>query len=339
MLRKILMAAALVSAPMATATVELQNVTGVSSHNFANALISYEIYGGLAGPTCAVQDGVSTCDSCKEVTGLQTCNRKKIYPSLNVGITFASDKSSGVPAIFFDDIRIAVGSAADKGASVSLSLPWSEICQRLSNGSSFLSPDCVDRLGVAQRWTGTFKVGIDVNNDGILSIADGDDYSYVAIVVLDPDPSRYGDYDTIDNHEENLLAPTPKPGITQFMVDGGKGKIYLSDFMAGAGFPTTALGKISQVNVYISKNGFITRSGEVEPVAVPLEYINDEGVVGIGPFESGTDVYVRTSVSDPAGNEMFFTSDLAIMNLCGSLNPTPPFSGTAGSCPFATTTE
>lgn len=325
---------------MASAAIKFTGVAGASNSNIAAGTgTNVIIYGGMAGSCDQTDTGndTSTCNSCDKAAGLTTCNRQKIYPNLRLRISYTSDSTDGRPILMFDTLVLKVeASSVTKGNTATVDIPWSQICNQIQN---LTSSTC--ESGGAQNMPGTFKIGVDGNSDG--TIGTGDDSTSFQIIVVDPDPLDAGDYDTIDNSAVNDVDPLgPKKGISQFVAYPGDEKVYIDDIEAGSGFPATAMGNLTTINVYASKTGFITSPAGQTPKTLTIE--NTAGGFSVtnkivSDLDNGAPIYFRISEVDPAGNEVYFTSNDAINNLCGVMPPAlpvPPFDGSAGqACPFA----
>ena len=311
------------------AAITITGADGASATNLASG-VTPAIYGGLAG-TC-VADTLVTCDSCATAVGLEPCNRARINPALRLRIAYNSNAVAGRPiltnaagtfTIYTSPTSVAKGSTAVVDAT------WGTICPYLTVGTG--DATCISTTSGASI-SDSLKIGIDVNTNGILDT--GDESTTVQITVLNPDPLASGDFDTIEDCATNLTDN--KPGICYFMAYPGDQKIFFEDSESGAGFPTTALGTVTKINVYASTTGFITKPSDATPSVLTVENTEITNKV-INGLENGVPHYFRVSVSDPAGNEVYFTSDNAITTACGSLTPTAPFDGTGGGtlCPFA----
>lgn len=323
------------------AAVKITGVGGASNSNLTSGTNPI-IYGGLAGfgvTACTSADGLTPCDGCASAPGLQICNRSRIDSSLRLRITFTSDTATGRPILMYDTTTVEIeASSVSKGSPATIDTTWGNICTYIPNSG----PGC---RTTAQSMTGTFKIGIDANSDG--TIGTGDDSGTVQIIVLDPDPTGTTDYDQITHCSDNASLTPPKPGICGFTAYPGDKKIYFDEVEAGAGFPTTAMGTLQKVNVYYSATGFITSPAGADYKQLTIEQ-TDTGYDVVNKIVDGLsnaqDHYFRVSVLDPAGNELFFTSDTSIFANCGVTPPavpTRPFDGTAGGtlCPFAATPD
>ncbi len=319
-----LMAIALTAASGQAVTII--GIEGASSSNITSGE-SPSVYGGVAG-TCAT-DGVNTCDSCATAPGLEICNRTRIDANLQLRISFTSTVS-GRPILTKSDGTTLVDLEAtnvNQGQTATLSVPWGTVCGHLDNGA----PNCLSSSTLSSH---TFKIGIDANNSSTLD--SGDDSTTIRVSVINPDPTGTGDFDQIDDCDTNADL---HPGICGFLAYPGDEKIFLDDIAAGSGFPATAAGTITKVNVYTSVAGFITAPSQASPTVLDIEQTDSGFDVTnkiVDGLTNGVPHYFRVSVSDQANNEMYFTSDAGIITICGSLNPDPPFDGVGGDfCPFA----
>jgi hypothetical protein len=326
----------------AGATVKITGVAGASTYNITSGTTPI-IYGGRGGTlqasACEVAspaNDLMPCDGCANATGPMVCNRKRVYPNLRLRISFTSDTATGRPLILSGSsvVDFEAGSVA-KGGTATLDVTWSILCPYLSDGNA----SCDTSSTPTSQMQGDFVVGIDSNNDN--AFGTGDDSTTVKIIIYDPDPTGSGDYNSIDECPVNDGLPSPKPGICYFMAYPGDKKIFAEDLDAGiSGFPTTPTGQVSAVNFYSQETDFQNFLPNTTPKSIAVSAITggyelvDKVVDGL---DNNTNYFFRTSVSDPAGNEMLFTSDANISFYCGILNPAPPFDGTGGGneCPYA----
>lgn len=330
-----LFSAILLSVPnLSQAAITVTGVQGASAFNIVSGTAP-TIHGGVAGQ-CANFDNINTCNSCANAAGLTVCNRTRIYGTLQLQISFTSSSASGRPYIAkgtSNEVIQMMPTNVNQGQTATIVVRWGKICNNFETGSSANCESTTDTRGA-----GSFKVGIDSNNNGAYDA--GDDLVSIQIQSINPDPGgvSLGALDTIDDCATNNDT---KPGICQFMAYPGDQKVFFEDAQAGSGFPSTTSGTINRINVYAASQGFITSPGQVEPYTLTVEQTTDGfDIVNkiIDGLDNGEPIYFRVSSVDQAGNEMYFTSDTAIQNLCGgTLNPNPPFDGTGGgtSCPFA----
>lgn len=314
--------------------ITLTGVSGASASNIATG-VAPSIYGGVAG-TCAAAT-TSTCDSCANTATLSICNRARITSSTILSISYKSSTAAGRPIVTSDNatvIQLGVGSVPIN-STATISFPWSSVCQVMTNNTATCDQASVETTSHA------IKVGIDANSNGALE--SNEDQTSVTVQVLSPDPTALGDKDTIDDCTTNSAGDN-SPGVCGFLAYPGDEKIFFEDTEAGSGFPTTLTGTIKSINVYASTTGFITGPAGVTPKVLTIEQTTDGFEITnkiVDGLENGVPHYFRTSVSDAAGNEMYFTSDASITANCNGVVPPAipnfPFDGTGGGdlCPFA----
>lgn len=339
----LLSALIVLNAPQARAVVKITGVAGASAYNITSGTTP-TIYGGRGGTLseadCSAADApdnLTTCNGCAKISTPSVpvvCNRARIYPELRLRISFTSDTASGTPILLKGTTVIDNdGGSVAKGGTALIDVPWGTVCQNLSE----ISTTCDSPTGLSTM-NGDLTIGIDSNSDG--AIGTGDDSTVIKIITYDPDPTGSGDKDAIGDCAFNDALSPPKPGICYFLAYPGDKKIFAEDLEAGTGFPTTTTGTITKVNFYYQETDFQNFLPNTTPKSVNVEAITG-GFELVDKIIDGLDnevpLFFRVSVSDLAGNEMYFTSDAAITTECSSLMPLPPFDGTGGGtlCPFA----
>ena len=326
-----------IAAP-AGAVVKITAVAGASNYNIDSG-VAPSILGGLGGTgNICVEDSLNTCNGCLDAVTPQVCNRRRIYSALKLRITFTSDTATGRPFLARSSPASLVEApelgSVTKGNAATVEVPWSSVCAKIDSSDSTCTMDSNVRLA------NDFVVGIDANNDQAFST--GDDSAAVNIALLDPDPDALGTFNEIDSCADNFALPSPLNGLCAFLAYPGDKKIYAEDLEGGGSFPTTNTGTIKYINFYYQKTDFTgfspaaltPKSVEVELVGTDTYELVDKIIDGL---DNLTEYYFRTSSADEAGNEMFFTSNDAIIDECSSLTPIHPFDGTGGGdlCPFA----
>jgi hypothetical protein len=290
------------------ALIQITKVTGASASELAQK--NSIIYGGLAGigaAACISSDGIEPCNGCASADHLQVCNRRRIDPQLRLSVTLKSNKAAGFATLVGPDGSIvATNSQSTKvGQVTNVAVPWGTLCAQVNGGHS----DC----SVAGTQTGTFRIGFSSNQSAVL-----EDETEIKVITLNPDLSRRGFMDAIDDCDT-------LPGVCHFETAPSSGGIDLHHFKSGPRFPITMAGVATAVRLYASTGDFIRRPGEIEPVHFDLVKQYDRYLVRnptIRGLKKGETYFLRTSSVDAAGNEFLFTSDQLVFNECGTrLNP------------------
>lgn len=328
----ILLFSVLVSAP-SDAAIKIIGVAGASGYTINSATsTTATVYGGTGGASSIGADcatGDSPTDCCAGATGLGVCNRRRIGDSTDLTITFQSTDKDGVPRLIMGTTELISGTTVTKGNNTQLKVDWGQVCALLSNeaGSCDLAG-----AGLEAIRTGSFTVGIDVNNDGLLNTSD--DVATINVSVLNPDPTDSGDADVINDCDND----NDEAAVCEWQVYPGDKKVFLESLTTdNSSFNQSLTGEVVKFRMYYSTDsgtGAPTQIGGTSYKDVELRKttsgweVVDNVITG---FENLVPLYFRMAMVDRAGNEFYFTSDTAYNNLCTSTNPSPPGNG---DCPF-----
>lgn len=134
------------------------------------------VYGGIASTVCT-GDGTSTCNSCTDATvPAKSCNQSSVYPALNFSVSFkvnaavtnASAKLfiESATAGSYTEIKANAVQSYSQNDVVTLTVPWSTICNQIGLGSTCTaSADVIVSRGL-KFGVGAANAGnVDVNND------------------------------------------------------------------------------------------------------------------------------------------------------------------------------
>ncbi|MBX7231441.1 MAG: hypothetical protein K1X29_05090 [Bdellovibrionales bacterium] len=318
------------------ATIKLIGVNGASNDNFANiGNTNPKIFGSVVGNssngTDCVVTGSSTCDGCETASGFFLCNRRRISSSLSLQISFQSDNIDGYPALALNDssnTMVASSSiSVGKGNTATLAVSWSTLCSNISGSDSNCS--------AAGTLSNNFKLGI-TKVAGQFSSGDDVLSSPLTITVSNPENSA-GEYDSIEDCTTNTNGDN-KPGVCSFIAYPGDEKVFIQmdTNSVGSGFPILSNSTIKSLRFYFSTSGFVTKPSDGDMADIPIEVSDgSDSFTIVDPIidglTNGENYYFRVGSVDEAGNEMYFTSNSAINNICGSMSPTRPFDGSAGN--------
>lgn len=196
-----------------------------------------KIYGGLAGPITGSVSNTEPYDSCANpgADRLIACNKRRIHPDLRLVLNFVSDKSSGTPLILTSPTDSSTGEALDivsqsgqtaKGATASITVPWSEICRQTDAG--------VGCDASTEALKASFKVGIDADDND--SLSDANDDSTTITINLSAGYLGSG-VSTIDDCS---LIADDAVGVCAFEIGSGDEKVVIRNVERTAGFPTSS---------------------------------------------------------------------------------------------------
>lgn len=314
-----------------TITASTNTGTGTTTGTPTTGTSQLLIYGGIGGGglnstdrNCGPTAGTSTCNGCAQATTWGICNTRMIYGTTQLAITFASSTSAG-KAILVNDAGTVVTAVSAATLAInsygSIIVTWSEICTKM--GLNSINCSASDN---STRTSKTFKLGVDANLNNQLD--SGEDTLTFTITVVDPDPTGTGDLDQIHDCPTNADA---KPGVCGFLAYPGDAKVYIDDLGIGAGFPSLGTGTAQKVQFWYSTLDFNTQTSPAGLTPAELSFDSSSATEIVFPDNiisglNNSDVYYfRASVLDEANNSFYFTSDMAISNICGTLSPTLPY--------------
>jgi len=206
------------------------------------------IYGGIAGSSTAGRcdssiygTSTNTCDNCAAATpgsgdaGLVACNKRRIMANGQLRFTLSSDQKDGTPILVFvatngTVTKIPASTGVNETAVThpnvgTITVDWSQVCTAVGATSS-----CA--LNSGDEAAGSFKIGIDVGNDGTLT--DGTDDSITIQIKVRDGIERNG------GGEESLgraCSDTSALGICYFETNSGDKKFELRNLNAINNFP------------------------------------------------------------------------------------------------------
>ncbi len=324
-MRSLLLFALSFLTPSSFAAVTIVGVTN-ASNSVIDAGLAPIIYGGISGldtdGECASKTGSSTCNSC--TTSLAICNQQRIYDSLILEIVFRATGGTAGNVIATKEDRttaltIQAGSSTNVGPNQDavIRLLWSEVCSVVGEVAG----------GCSTGFTKPMFIGIDSSANGTL---DGSEESLsVSMRVIAADVANA----TIDHCEQN---PAPTQGICSFSTYPGDAKAYVEDLGNATGFPNGPGVKFTHLRFFYSETNFASVTPdlgtytdiEIEEDTSGFQLIDNR----IDNLENDVQYFFRVATIDTARNISNITSDVAIINYCGSLTPA------AGDiCPFRVT--
>jgi hypothetical protein len=321
-----------------------------------------KIFGGFAG-TCATTSSTIYCNSCASITGsgdaaLTSCNLKRSHAALEIVVGFNSDAVSGIPTVIPVTSAGVSGAALTlvstsgttaKGATATATFLWSGVCAGLDSTIGTACPS--DSISGVQGFTGSLKIGLDADSNGLLSDT-GDDSTSVSVV---------GQGRLVDNSDLSLASVcTSSPqaddlGICQFETKPGDSKITIKNLNAISGFPLLGTIKTQAVGVRVfyieslSSTFDTSNFANITPSTAKIKDLSFTGtadklkltastVTGLknsAPSEGApVSYYFKTAIIDQAQNVGFYTATSAAgqaldTDCAGTDNPT------GNTCHFA----
>lgn len=134
------------------------------------------VYSGIASSLCT-GDGSSTCNSCTDSTvPAKSCNQSSVYPALNFSVSFKVNAgvANAAAKLFIEtatagsytEIKANAIQSYAQNDVVTLTVPWSTICNQIGLGSTCsASADVIVSRGL-KFGVGAASAGdVDVNND------------------------------------------------------------------------------------------------------------------------------------------------------------------------------
>lgn len=301
------------------AALTFEGASGVSGVDVTNKII----YGGMAG-TCASTDGSNTCDSCTASTKT-ACNKKSIYPSLAVRLTFKTDRTGlNATSTYFTIRNSSVGTPVTKSVvvtsatSFSVSLTWAELCTAVGNNAT--CSGTADPTNFLQ----SIDMGLDTDNN---NDPDATDKVSISVRISALPVTTYdvltatcplGAATTVGNSSSSNV------GICDFEIFPGDQKIYVVDFRKGAyasdgtltpaftNFPQTAFVLFYQKVTTTAAAAFAAIGNNSEFKAFDMKItaegpeINDNRASG---FDNDSKYCFVLANQNAAGNIFYFTPD------------------------------
>jgi hypothetical protein len=227
-------------------TSSVLTVTGISGASRFTGLdgsgAALKVFGGAAG--LCNGDGNTTCDSCASVSGfgdaaLQACNRKRIYPTLRLVISFTSASATGYPVVTVRTssttntaLNLQFGSSqfVSAGQSGAVAVLWGDLCGALSADSA--SPDSGDCQ--TADLSSKIRIGLSQLNDQ--SLDESGDSSIELPIQID---QAFGVVGGVSHAEACTSA---NPGLCHMQFIPGDAKASVRNIRTTGTFPTFSSG-------------------------------------------------------------------------------------------------
>jgi hypothetical protein len=297
----------------ARAAITINNIIGASSYDTTTSTTPI-IYGGTAGPSvgCTI-DGTNLCNSCLNTSTVdaQACNLNRIYDTLVLEIDFTptSLTASGTAKVTIgtttgstDVPLIAASTAVANNHPAVVKMYWRDLCSLLLNGGGTCE--------AADISAATIRVGVNVDNDPVLSDAESGSVQ-VVVVGFTTRPNSVDDCD----HATALNG-----GICEFRAAAGDEKVFITDLFPVNANPIAATTlSYSGTRVFYSPDGFagaLPSNPSVGYKDLGLQ-VNDDGTADLTSemvkgLHNGAIYYFRMGMVDPAGNVAAITSNANI---------------------------
>lgn len=309
--------------PPAHADIHVHEVLGASAFTSlvpdeTGVIPNLIIYGGVAGDGSAAEcapserDNLSTCNNCS-FSGSDwgvVCNQRRIYPTLELRITFTNLGSAGYVRLFGpNDTEVSELRPAsyylDSGATGTVNVAWSALCALTETGQVG-DPDCTTRRDI------NLRLGIDRNGNNTL---DAGEYKSFQVRVVSVSADAQNQSFAEDCSDGNASSPTG--GLCYFETFPGDRKAYLINPVA----PPNMANNYQSVVVFCYGTGDVTFNpsyfDEISPAdvcatieveAATTEQPDVEMVDGvIKGLENNLGYYFRVASVDFAGNISQFT--------------------------------
>ena len=293
------------------ATIEFTSASNVSAYDTGS---TPKVYGGTSG-TCASSSGTGVCDSCANATDFTTsaCNRQKISSSTEAIIYFkvTSELSgTGVAKIFSSDgvtdLSVTNGGSTGAGQNdeVSVKVLWGNICNSFTVGAS---SDC------STNGYGSFRIGIDVNNDGFNK---------------DEDSAEYGTI-TFQAHAASSISASAcgtdgAEGVCGIVASPGDEKVVIDSVQTLGNYPAVTGINLTAVRVFYGTTFPTNPQGEAGEAYADLTvgtdslgyFLDNNKITGL---TNDTLYFFRPASVDQAGNVGFFVPDSTITAACDNV--------------------
>ncbi|WP_413586241.1 CFI-box-CTERM domain-containing protein [Bdellovibrio sp. HCB274] len=303
----------LLMSKMALAALTFGTVGGATSVDSVTTPTKPIIYGGFAG-TCGTTTTNTTCDTCTG-NGLEPCNKNAVFPELiltlvlntSTPITSTSDITLKIDSTTVNPTNIILGTT-----SVTITLPWSEICSKAINDSTCMADPLNHDLTITSA----------TNSTG----ASAGTFTFHFISSVAPAaPSEY-----TDCPDDGTAVPA-NTGLCNFTAFPGDSKLYARGLAASDGYPTSTTGVNfkSAIFFYVKQTpgdsnattvGQITNKSDSFEVPINVASMSKVYVSGL---TNGENYCMVMANRDLVGNIYYFTPVASVSpdSLCGT--PTP----------------
>ncbi|MFM6928955.1 MAG: CFI-box-CTERM domain-containing protein [Bdellovibrio sp.] len=212
---------------MAHGALTYSSISGVSNINTTD-LTKPIVYGGFAG-TCAAPNNTSTCDTCVETSASASkflpCNKNATYPTLNMLVVLHTDAAVNVSdvTVKIDSTSITTGTISTTGAggTISIPIPWQNICTVANSGDS----NCAT----------SFSKDITVSTSSSSSSSSGATFTF-RVTTQSVDSSA----DSFYTDCPVGVTPAANGGFCHFVAGPGDKKIYANDLAVAADYPSSS---------------------------------------------------------------------------------------------------
>lgn len=308
------------SAPTRANDLIVVSVDGASNAEMTEA--STVVFGGLGGRgterDCSLTSGLLTCNSCALGATWGLCNPRMVSGSTLLKLSVHAQASGRIYLINGRSEVVLSGPIVRPNDTSTLQISWGEICATMG-----LNPfNCSNYDPLIYNSGMRFYLSLDENLDGELTPAE---LKYpVDVMVIDPDPLFTQEVDAIEDCTTNSNY---KVGICDLQLSAGDQKITIDHIEATVGMPFSEFGYIERVRIWLSTLPYDQPKSYTHLSYHDFKFtsnwagdliLHSQTIEGLSNHQT---YYARASVVDEANNTYHFTSDEALIRLCGSLNP------------------
>jgi hypothetical protein len=262
----------------AFSNVTINTITNASSTGQLGTKYIPEVWAGISGSAkCSGQ--TTTINTCAIGNDRSACNFKTVCASTQLTMNLKSDTSGKLLLVDSEDTLVRDLGSYTAGQNITVSIPWGEICNVVSQDGS-----CSRANGRS-----TLKIGVDNNADGVL-----EDSTAVRFEVS-----------KINNTTSDSSISDGTDGVNDYTLVPGNKKAFVTDFTVVQDFYVYDAAKI------VGIRGFFAKSDCSNPLSVTtasdsylLDLNADKEIIDtkIEGLQNGTRYLFMFGFQDEAGN-------------------------------------